>query len=67
MIVSAWVVVAGVFSVMLLVVGVEFLLRMKVSVSACWGGVSESLSRIWWFAGNSSMLVFVEDVSLVIG
>lgn len=39
MIASVSVVAAGIFSVMLLVVGVEFLLRMNVSVSG-WGGVS---------------------------
>jgi hypothetical protein len=54
------------FSGMLLAVGVEFLLRMKASISACWGGNSELLSRIGLFSGNSSILEFGEDVSLVI-
>ena len=52
------------FSGMLLVVGVEFLLRMKVSVSG-WGGVSGLLSRIWLFDANGSILEFVDDISLV--
>jgi hypothetical protein len=53
------------FSGMLLVVGVEFLLRMKVSMSG-WGGVSGLLStRIWLFDANSSILELVDDISLV--
>jgi hypothetical protein len=56
----------GGFSGMLLVVGVESLLRMKASISACLAGVSGLLSRIGLFSDNSSMLEFVEDISLVI-
>ena len=52
------------FSGMLLVVGVEFLLRMKVSMSG-WGGVSGLLSRIWLFNANGSIVVFGDDISLV--
>ncbi len=35
-------------------------------MSACWGGVSRFFSRSLLFEGNSSMLVCVDDVSLVI-
>ena len=54
------------FSGMLLVFGVESLLRMKASISACWGEFSGFLSRIWLFDDDSSMLEFVEDVSFVV-
>ena len=30
-----------------------------------WGGVSGLLSRIWLFDANGSILVFVDDISLV--
>jgi hypothetical protein len=49
---------------MLLVVGVGFLLRMKVSMSG-WGGVSGLLSRIWLFDANGSILEFGDDILLV--
>jgi hypothetical protein len=64
---SVWVVMASGFWAMLLVVCVGFLLRMKASMSACWGGVYGFFSRPLLFDGNSSMLVFVDDISLAIG
>ena len=52
------------FSAMLLIVCVGFLLRMKASMSACWGGFSGLSSRILLFDRNTYMLDFV-DISLV--
>lgn len=61
---SVLVVDVGAFSAILLIVCVGFLLSMKASMSACWGGFYGLLSRILLFDRNTSMLEFV-DISLV--